>query len=428
MQLLRSRWLFLFALSLASCRVSEALTLSEALRGAAENNETVRIAAARVAQARALKRGALAALLPSATATYAYTMVDKEIVRTVDGEREVVVPKDSRNADLTLDLELFDFANIPRVQGALKDLQAERYDSVEAHRSLAFEVAAAFFEVLSGERQAEAARHRQSVAQQFVTDTRDKVEAGLANRNELTRLELELASAELVRTQADNALTNARLLLGYLMGRDVDEPLEEPAATAAIDTTRDETIDVSLRPDFRSAQLRADAARARAREPWLDWFPDLGLRMTYYAPDDWGITSANDWQFGATFTWDLFDPGLIANTGLRAAQHSEFRALAQAVRRQVRLDRQTAQSNLQSAQAALSQAEVRVRVAEQNADEVRERFRLGLATALEQADANVSEFEARAEFARRRFGLQQALLERVRAQGLGPQAIFTESE
>ena len=415
--------LFLFILCLA--QPVDALTLGEALRSASQNNEDVRAAAARVARARAVRRGALAELLPSATVTYSKTLREVESVRIVNDERVVLTPRESETADISLELELFDFANIPLVQSAQKDLQAERFDSAEVHRSLLFEVAATYFQTLTAERLAAAADTRRQVAQQFVNDTRDKVNAGLANRNELTRLELELASAELVKTQTENTLTKARLLLGYLINRDVAEPLVEPA-NPAVNTEREHA---NHRPDFRSAILRTEAARARVRQSWFEWLPDLGLRFTHYAPDiDAASRNNNDWLMVATFRWELFQPTLIADIGLQNADYHLAREEELALKRQLILDTRVADADVESAQAALNQAEVRLRVAEQNAEEVRERFRLGLATAFEQADANVSEFEARAGLAQQRFALQQAHLERVRADGYGPELIYSETE
>ncbi len=238
-----------------------------------------------MARARAVRRDALAGLLPSVTGTYTYTRREKAGTRIINGERVVLTPRDAKSADAVVDLALFDFANLPRLQAAQKDLQAERFDSADVRRALLFAVAGTFFEVLSAERQAEAAANRQKVAQQFVDDTRLKVEAGLANRNDLTRLELELASAQLVSTQTQNTLTKTRLQLGYLIGRDVNEALEEPANPEADYSASPDDVREARRPDFRSAVLRSEAARARGREPWLEWLPNLGLRLTYYPPD-----------------------------------------------------------------------------------------------------------------------------------------------
>lgn len=281
----------------------------------------------------------------------------------------------------------------------------------------------------STERQAEAAANRRQVAQQFVDETRLQVEAGLANRNDLTRLELELASAQLVNTQTQNSLVKARLQLGFLMGRDVDEPLEEPVTPAADFAASPDAEREQRRPDFRSAVLRSEAARARGRAPWLDMLPSLGLRLTYYPPEiiDNG-SSGSDWIVGGTLSWNLFNPRLFAQSGVQSAEFRIAREQTRALGRQLVLDSRNADANLASARAAVTQADVRLRVAQQNAEEVRERFRLGLATAIEQADANVSEFEARADVARQRFALQQALLDRVRADGYGPEAVFPVTE
>nr|MBP7589152.1 hypothetical protein [Thermoanaerobaculia bacterium] len=58
--------------------------------------------------------------------------------------------------------------------------------------------------------------------------------------------------------------------------------------------------------------------------------------------------------------------------------------------------------------------------ASQNAEEVRERFQNGLATALEQTDAQVSAFEAEVEVARQGFARDVADLALQRALGGWP--------
>jgi outer membrane protein TolC len=95
---------------------------------------------------------------------------------------------------------------------------------------------------------------------------------------------------------------------------------------------------------------------------------------------------------------------------------------ADALRRRIGLEIRTARTDLDTARAALEQAEVRARVAEQNAREVRVRYSEGLATALEQADAAVAAFEAAAELARQRFALAISQLSFSRALGRWPAA------
>ena len=77
-------------------------------------------------------------------------------------------------------------------------------------------------------------------------------------------------------------------------------------------------------------------------------------------------------------------------------------------------------TDLATARAALDQSQVRSRVAGQNAEEVRERFAHGLATALEQADATVAAFEADADAERARLARTLAELALRRALGAAP--------
>ena len=130
---------------------------------------------------------------------------------------------------------------------------------------------------------------------------------------------------------------------------------------------------------------------------------------------------ANDWNLAATLTWELFDGGTRSAQGaqLRAAA-TEADLEAAALRRRVALEVRGALTDLATAGAALDQSVVRSRVAGQNAEEVRERFAHGLATALEQADATVAAFEAEADAERSRLDRTLAELALRRALGAAP--------
>ena len=400
------------------------LTLSEALDRAARNNETTGIAEARVDRARAIRREAYATLLPDLTLSGTYTRRSREVTRKIDDERVVVQALDALNGVATVDLSLFDARTFPVAKSATRRLQAQELDSSDLKRGLAFEVAESFFAVLSAERLRGATNRRIQVAEATVSDARTKLEAGLASQNEVTRVELELASARLARTQAENAVRTTRLLLGYLIGVEVERPLAEPPAEAV---PRDPPEEMTrraeeARPDLKASELRAESQRLLAQEPLLRIFPTLGLRGTYRGTNEAGLSGREtDWNVAATLTWALFDGGVrYAQAAARRAEFREAALSTDALRRRVGLEIQTATADLDTAQAALEQAEVRARVADQNAEEVRVRFGEGLATALEQADAAVSAFEAEAELARQRFALRLAQLSLLRALGRWP--------
>ena len=395
------------------------LTLAEALDLAARNNETGAIAQARLDRARALRQAAYSFLLPSLSATYTYTR-DLHRQDPVDGSRN------SFAGSAELDMTLLNLRSFPVARSFTRLLEAQANDSEELRRGLAFDVAQNFFAVLSAERLRDAARRRVQVAEAVVTDARTKLEAGLASQNELTRSELELATARLAVTQSQDSVRTTRLLLGFLMGaeKESDRPLEEPPPSGnPPPAPTEEALAIANRQDLKALELKAESARLLAREPWLRFVPAIGLQALYKGNNESFANTApvRDWQWSATITWALFDGGLrFADAAARRAEFREATFNADALRRQIGLQIRTARTDLETAEAALSQAEVRSRVARQNEQEVRVRFGEGLATALEQADATASAFEADAELARQRFALRIAQLSLVRALGRWP--------
>jgi outer membrane protein TolC len=402
------------------------LTLEQALELALRHNEVPAIAAARIDGARAFRRQALSVLFPSLTLTGTYTRRAEEVTREVNGEELVIQARDGLLGTALAEGTLFDIRALPLVQSAGHGLDAQRLDSAELVRALRFDVAEGFLAVLSAERLSAAAARRVQVAEATVNDASIRREAGLANLNDVTRSELELASARLAATQAQNAVVATRLALGYLLGIETtgglqDPLLPSPAAAAAADLERQA---LGARADLQALAARAEALRLLALEPRLRVFPSLEYRGTYRTTNETGLSGREeDWNLAAVLTWELFDGGeRRALAELRRAEHREALLQVEAFRRRIGLEVRSALADLETARAALGQAEVRARVAAQNAEEVRERFANGLATALEQADSIVAAFEAETELERQRFALQLADLALARAVGRAPGA------
>ena len=400
------------------------LTLEQALDLAVLHNETPQIAEARLAQAEAVRREAIAVLLPALTLTSTYTRRGSEITRTVDDEEFVIQARGAEAHQAFAEATVFDARFIPLVRATGRNLAAQRLESAELVRALAFDVAESFFAVLSAERLREAAGRRIQVAQETVDDATIRRDAGLANVNDVTRSELELATARLSLTQADNLAANTRLALGFLIGVPAAGPLAEPGPRDAPAPSADqlEQLAVAARADLQALEERAEAVRLLAQEPLLRTVPTLDLRGTYRQTNETGLSGREeDWNVAATLTWELFDGGeRYAEADRRRAEHREALLEADALRRRIGLEVRTALADLETARGALGQAEVQAQVAAQNAEEVSERFRYGLATALERADAAVAAFEADVEMERQRFFLRQAELALERAVGGTP--------
>ena len=408
-----------------SARPAEPLTLTEALALAAELNETPAIAAARLERADAFRRQAIAALVPSLTVTGAYTRRPREVTRLIDGDEVTVQAIDAMNSQATAETVLFDLRALPLVRAANRGVEAQRFESAELERALAYDVAVGFFTVLSAERLEAAVRERVEVAAATLDEAKVRLEAGLAGRNDVTRTDLELATARLDATRAAQAVVAARLALGYLVNSPVEErPLAEPEEAAALATDLAAAVELALagRGEIEALERRAEQARQLALEPRYRILPRFDLRGIYRWTNETGLSGReSDWNVALGLTWELFDGGdRFAVAAQRDAEAREAELVLAERRRAVELEVAQAASALETAGSAVEQAVVRLAVARANAVEVRERILNGLATALEQADAQVEQFEADAELVRQRYTRALARLALDRAMGLWP--------
>jgi outer membrane protein TolC len=399
------------------------LTVDEAIELALRYNEIPRIGAARVERIRALRDVVVADLWPALNAGATATRRANEVTRTVEGETITIQARNAFSGVATLDSVLFDAQTLTRIKAADQDVVAQQESSLDSDRLLAFDVADVYFAVLSAQKLAEAARRRLEVARATADDARTRFEAGLASRNEVTRIELEQATAQLALTQAESTVVKARLRLEYLLGVPVDRPLVEPPAAPPETRPMDELDRLALekRPDLMAWQAVAEGSRLRARAERQGFIPDIGFLGTWRLTNESGLSGNDtDWNLAATMGWSIFDRGRTARAATFDAQRSVDLYQADALRRQIGNELRVAQQDLVTAQASYEQAEVQVRVARQNEEEVAERFANGLATALEQADANVSLFEAEAGLARQGFARWLAEQALQRALGTWP--------
>ena len=404
-----------------------ALTLEQAIALALSGNEISGIAAARLESAAALRRQAIAQFLPALTITANATRRAREVTRVINGDDVTVQAIDAYSSQGAIDTPLFDLRALPLIRAATDAVQAQTIESQELRRALAFDVADGFYASLSLERLLEAARQRVAVGRQTVEESRTRLDAGPATRNDLTRTALELATAELVATRAANAVTTARLSLAYLINAPADFAVGElavPERAAPEGAEREQLVTQALagRQELVALDERLQQARQLALAPRLGWMPRLDLRGIYRWTNEAGLSgNSGDWNIGANLTWEIFDGGdRMAAAAQRDAAAKEAELDLAQRRRQVRLEVDQASADLATAEAALTQARTQVAFATQNAEEVRERFQNGLATALEQTDAQVSAFEAEVEVARQGFARDVADLALQRALGGWP--------
>ncbi len=415
--------------SLAAAQ-DDPLTLDEAVKLALERNERAKSTWEEVVAANARLAQARSFFLPSITSTSTYTRRAYETRRVV-GETEVIIQRyNALSETIALNQTLFDARSLTSLAAVRARRDADVASAAESRRQLAFEVSQAFLATLGTTQVREASGRRFTFAGQNLEAARARFAAGLASVNDVTRAELEYATAEVGLTQVKGQVETSTLQLGHLLDAPeavrgplvVPEFLIEAASAEAADSEGLVGEALARRLDVGSLRSLASAQRSLSRLPMLGWLPSLSASGRYSLTNEASFNNRNwNWSIGATLTWSLFDGGA------RFGQSKEQMALArladldlQAATRKVDVEVREALVSLASQRASLRQATVAHEVAKKNAAETTELYRQGLASALEVADANVSLFEAEVALVQERYGLGVAFLNLEAALGLDP--------
>ena len=401
------------------------LTLEQAVSLAAERNERTLAAQQRAEAAEARVARARAFFFPDLTLTGAYT------------RRIHPLPSQRLNAlsgTVVARVALFDARGFPLYRAARLEGEAAGLESLEARRLVGFEAADAFLTTLGSQQVFEAAVRRLEFSQQNLQDAKARAEAGLASINDVTRAELEVASAEVQLAEARGSAETSRLELGYLLVSTVEGPLAPPEPLLGEALRPDEGL-LALVPgaaerrlDVLSGRLRVQALEASAREPLARLFPTVGVTGQYRLTNEQGFTgvpgeflSQGTGFVALELTWNVFDGGeRYAERRERVALAKAAELEATALTRRVDVDIERARVSLRNARAALKQSELATEQARKNAEETGILYRQGLATALAVSDAALRLFEAEVSLARARYSLGVALLDLRAAVGLDP--------
>jgi outer membrane protein TolC len=391
------------------------LTIERAVELALANNERAAIAETTVEAAEARVRRGRAAFLPNV-----------DITSNLDADFDDGTERTLATSAL-LTQPIFNARAFPIFRQLRHLRDATRLTADETRRLLAFDAAASFLTTLSFEQVQLAAQRRREFALTNLNDVRARFEAGLVSSNDVTRAELELATAVRGVAQAAGDVQASRIDLETLLKVDVG-PLAPPVALldAADDPPLVDQDDVTTaqqrRSDIGAARANVEALRAFAQEPNARFLPSLMFNARTSNINDGPITSRNQNGFvGISMNWAVFD------AGVRGAERAERLAIVRGAELELQGDLRAVEQQMRGSavqltteQASLREADAAVRAARKNVDETNALYREGLASALELADANQRLFEAEVAEVTARYRMAVAYLSLREAAGETP--------
>ena len=301
--------------------VFEDPTLSSLVERAVQSNLDLKLAGARIRQARAAKKGVQSGLGPSANASASYQRSQSPGLRSngLTGAGDGEGPTSNQyqvGFDAAWEVDIF--GGVRRgVEAAEADLRA----AVEAKRdvlvTLTAEVGRNYID-LRGLQQRIAIANSNLQAQKHTAElTRQRFEGGFASGLDVANAQAQVATTAseipLLEASARQVIYAISVLLGENPAALVEElspVLEIPAAPPAVPLGVPSEL-LLRRPDIRRAEVQVHAATARIGAATADLFPKVTISGTigYQASDlsSW----FRFWGLGPSMTWPAFDSGRI---------------------------------------------------------------------------------------------------------------------
>lgn len=367
--------------------------IQEALR----SNYDVRIAAARVQEARASLRVARSDLYPSLD--YGAGVSRGKITPGVQGSPGGPSPEASNffYGALTASWELDIWGRIRRSNEAAR---ATLLATAEARRgvwlTLVSDLAQAYFELLALDVRLQIARNSSSAYQRTYDLFLDRFQLGAASKLETSRAQGALGEAQANIPQLESDIVAKENQISILLGH---EPAPIPRSTPMYEQPVVPTVPAGLpsallerRPDLRQAEQQLVSANARIGVAKADFFPRLSLTAVFgtASPELSALTggSATIWAVAGMLSGPLFNAGrTLGNYQASVAQWEQVKlqyeyAVLTALREVS--DALTALGKLNEAETGQDTA---VKALEEAVDHAMERYRHGLASYYEVLEA-----------------------------------------
>jgi outer membrane protein TolC len=321
-----------------------------------------------------------------------------------DGRPRVLYPDVPNNYRVRTELRwpIYDGGRTDALERAARaEASASGADVAAAQSDLRFEVARAFWALVTARAATAVLDRSLARAQANVSDVRQRLAAGLVPPNEVAAAEAEESRQRMLLVEARNQSDQSSSELARLIGEDVVQPIEPSAALelqaptamslpgliAAARTSRNERR--ALEQRIASAEAQVSAVEG-TRRPAIDVAGSFNVErpnpFIFPRTDRWD----DSWSAGVTASWALWDGGRAdadaarARTVVEATQQrlAEFDSVVALEVRQRLLE-------IDSGRAAIAAANDAVRAATEARRVVNERYRAGVAIQSDVLDADV---------------------------------------
>ena len=403
--------------------------LHELVNEALVNNHDLRIAAARVEEARARAGVAKSYVWPELNLTAGYGLNEASLTteppQATSGDRRY----ENLNASFVLSWEIDLFGRLRRQnESAMAVFLATEEARQGVVLTLVGDVARAYFALRELDLELDIARRTLELNDGTVAFYRDRLEGGISNKLEVNQAIATRARTAAAIPELERQIAVQENFLSFLVGRN---PGPIARGTALTDQYLPPVVPAGLpsalldrRPDVRQAEQLLVSANADVGAARALFYPTISLTGLFGGASS-DLTNLTDrssqvWSIGAGLFQPLFQAGRIRRNH-EAAQAAFDQALSQYAKTAQNAYREVADSLVAIDKYALVRFEQETAVvALQEASELsRSRYDLGLSTYLEVLIADEQLFAAEVALAETRFAQLDAVVQLYRALGGG---------
>lgn len=400
-----------------------AKTLAECVAIAVQHHPSLQAAGASVEAAHQRVRQTTANYLPQISATYAADRRNTSAAaRTGTALSSQARTFNFYNTGVSFSQVLFDFGQtLAAIRAAQASEQSVEADRATQREAVVLNVKQAYFNLL-------AARRLLGVADETVRQNRKQLElaqgrfdVGLAPKFDVTRAQVQLATAELNRVAARNNVAVARETLRNALGltTPLDFDIVDVLDVRSVQISEEDALTMAYakRPELESLRAQQLATAQQVASLRRDYLPMVTGNGSYnWSGTDYPLQS--NWNIGASVNLALFSGGLTA------AQIGEAKANLAKLKFDEEVTRQNIALEVREAVLNLQQAAESIRVAEKGAEQAREnlavaegRYATGVGNIIELTDAQASLTSAEASHVRALYDYQNFVAAVERATG-----------
>jgi outer membrane protein len=393
------------------------MSIEEAIQIGLENSKTLHIASMKVLAADARSSEANAARLPSLRLQAGYVRlseIDPFAVQVPFYPLPITISPivlNNYSTRLSLQQPLFTGFRLEKSAAAAEyAAEAANYDLSRGKTDLVFNIKSGYWNLYKVKEIKRVVDENVELVKAHLTDVENMMAQGLATKNDLLKVQVQLSSSQLAQIDASNSVTIAMMTLNNLIGLPIETEIDLTSVIKSQAMENQHSADIAreaidTRADLKAAEMRVQANEASVTAAKGSWYPQVSLYGNYhYSRPNPRILPTKDefkntWDLGVNLSFDIWNWNTTKHqVDQGEAVLAQSREATEQLKDAITLEVNQANLVLLQSNEKIKVAEKGVEQADENYRITKNKFRSGTATNTDLLDAEVALLQAKVNY------------------------------